>query len=82
MTHPFHPLCGRAYEFVARRSNWGEDRVCFHDEHGELKSLPAAWTDVIEPDLFVVVAAGRSPLHVDDLLVLVEMVTRARSAKA
>jgi hypothetical protein len=73
VTHPFHPLCGREFEFVARRNNWGEDRVCFHDERGELKSLPAAWTDVVEPDPFVVVAAGRSPFRVEDLLALADL---------
>ena len=25
MTHPFHPLAGRDFEFVAYRQNWGED---------------------------------------------------------
>lgn len=78
MTHPFHPLCGQEFEFVARRNNWGEDRVCFHDERGELKSLPAAWTDVVEPDPFVVVAAGRSPFRVQDLLALAGLLSSLR----
>lgn len=73
--HPFHPLCGQEFEFVSRRNNWGEDRVCFHDEHGELKSLPAAWTDVVEPDLFVTVAAGRSPFRVEDLLAVANLLS-------
>ena len=34
MTHPFHPLYGRDFEFVAHRHNWGEDRVHLHDENG------------------------------------------------
>ena len=46
VTHPFHPLYGRDFEFVAYRQNWGEDRVHLHDETGQLFSLPAAWTDV------------------------------------
>jgi Family of unknown function (DUF5372) len=30
VTHRFHPLFGRDFEFVAHRQNWGEDRVsCF-----------------------------------------------------
>ncbi len=29
VTHRFHPLFGRDFEFVAHRHNWGEDRV--HD---------------------------------------------------
>ena len=53
MTHPFHPLYGRDFEFVAYRQNWGEDRVHLHDENGQLFSLPAAWTDAVAADLRV-----------------------------
>jgi len=38
-------------------SNWAEDRVFFFDEERQLRSLPAAWTDVVGVDPFVVVAA-------------------------
>jgi hypothetical protein len=79
VTHPFHPWCGRVFEFVALRNNWGEDRVCFHDEQGELKSLPVSWTDAARPDPSVVVAAGRSAFRVEDLLALADMVSRVRS---
>jgi len=41
VTHPFHPLSGRDFEVVAYRQNWGEDRVCLHDENGQLFSLSA-----------------------------------------
>src|SRR5947209_3296789 len=58
--HPFHPLSGRDFEFVAYRQNWGEDRVHLHDENGQLFSLPAGWTDVVAADPFVVIAAGRA----------------------
>ena len=63
VTHPFHPLAGRDFEFVAHRQNWGEDRVHLHDENGKLFSLPAGWTDVAAQDPFVVIAARpvRSP---------------------
>jgi hypothetical protein len=63
VTHRFHPLFGREYEFVVHRQNWGEDRVHLHDENGVLFSLPAAWTDVAPVDLFVCSprAAARSP---------------------
>ena len=53
---------------MAVRQTWGEDRVFFLDEDGTLKSLPTAWTDVAEPDVFVAMAAGRSPFRVEDLL--------------
>ena len=68
MTHPFHPLSGRDFEFVAYRQNWGEDRGHLHDESGQLLSLPAGWTDVAAADPFVVVAAGRCPFTTDGLL--------------
>ena len=73
MTHPFHPLFGRQFEFVARCRNWGEDRVYYHDEQDELSSLPTAWTDVADADPFVVIAAGRCPFRVADLLDLADL---------
>ncbi|MET9030990.1 DUF5372 family protein [Nocardia sp. NPDC004168] len=79
MTHPFHPWCGREFEFVALRNNWGEDRVCFHDEHGELKSLPTAWTDAADKDPFLIMAAGRCAFRVEDLLALTDMVSQLHS---
>ncbi|MHC4091879.1 MAG: DUF5372 family protein, partial [Planctomycetota bacterium] len=74
VTHPFHPLFGCEFELVVRRQNWGEDRVVFHDADGRLISLPARWTSVCVPDPFVVVAAGRAPFRVEDLLRLAELV--------
>ena len=73
MTHPFHPLYGRDFEFVAHRHNWGEDRVHLHDENGKLFSLPAGWTDVAAPDPFVVVAAGRCPFTAEGLLAAADL---------
>ncbi len=76
VTHPFHPLAGRDFEFVAHRQNWGEDRVHLHDENGELFSLPAAWTDVVAVDPFVVVAAGRCAFTADALLAVADLIDR------
>ena len=76
MTHPFHPLAGRDFEFVAYRQNWGEDRVHLHDENGRLFSLPAAWTDVAGVDPFVVVAAGRCPFTTAGLLAVADLIDR------
>jgi hypothetical protein len=73
VTHPFHPLAGLEFEFVKRRRNWQQDRVYFYDGQGELVSLPAAWTDVVAADPFVVVAAGRAPFHLAALLELAEL---------
>ena len=79
MTHPFHPLAGRDFEFVVYRQNWGEDRVHLHDESGQLFSLPAAWTDAVAADPFVVVAAGRCPFTTGSLLGVADLVDRFRA---
>ena len=81
MTHPFHPLAGREYEFVEHRQNWGEDRVCLRDEDGELFSLLAGWTDVAAVDPFRVIAAGRCPFTTDDLLAVADLVDRFRARR-
>jgi hypothetical protein len=80
--HPFHPLSGRGFEFVAYRQNWGEDRVHLHDEGGQLFSLPATWTDVVAADPFVVIAAGRSAFTTGGLLALADLVDRLRARSA
>jgi hypothetical protein len=81
VTHPFHPLHGRDFEFVAYRQNWGEDRVHLHDEDGRLFSVPAGWTDVAAADPFVVIAAGRCPFTVTGLLALADLADRLRARR-
>jgi hypothetical protein len=56
------------------RHTWGEDRVYYHDEAGKLCQVPAGWTDVLGRDPFVVVAAGRAPFRVVDLLELCRLI--------
>lgn len=58
------------------RHAWGEERVYFLDPSGQMQRLPAAWTDIAGEDPFVAVAAGRSPLRVEDLLQLVDLLGR------
>jgi hypothetical protein len=79
VTHPFHPLAGKDFEFVAYRQNWGEDRVHLHDENGQLFSLPAGWADVAGADPFTVIAAGRAPFGTAGLLALADLVDRLRA---
>ena len=78
ITHPFHPLLGKVYELADRRRTWGEDRVYYHDDDGKLRGMKAQWTSVADADPFVSVSAGRSSLHVRDLLQLVSMIERLR----
>jgi Family of unknown function (DUF5372) len=79
VTHPFHPLSGRAFEFVEHRQNWGEDRVYLRDEDGELFSVLAGWTDAAPADPFTVIAAGRCPFTTGGLLALADLIDRLRS---
>lgn len=46
----------------------------FLDEEAGLKSLPRAWTDEADPDVFVALANGRSPFRCNDLLALAELI--------
>jgi hypothetical protein len=73
VTHRFHPLYGREFEFVVCRQNWGEDRVHLHDENGALFSLPAGWTGAAAAGPFVVIAEGRCPFTVEGLLRLADL---------
>jgi Family of unknown function (DUF5372) len=81
VTHPFYPLYGRDFEFVAHRQNWGEDRVHLRDENGRLFWLPAGWTDVAAADPFVVVAAGRCPFTAEGLLAVADVADRLRARR-
>jgi hypothetical protein len=82
VTHSFHPWSGREFLFLSLGRNWGEDRVFFLDDDGVKRSLPAGFTDAISPDVFVTVAAGRSPFRVDDLVVLAGLVAELLKAPA
>lgn len=79
VTHPFHPCYQQELDFVRYQSHWGEGRVFYRDQRGHLASLPARWTSVIPEDPFVAMAAGRTPLRVDDLRELVALVARLRA---
>jgi Family of unknown function (DUF5372) len=72
--HPFHPWFGREFPFVAVQQTWKQDRVFFFDDDGTTQSVPRAWTDAADPDVFVTMAAGRSPFRVEDLLALAEVI--------
>jgi hypothetical protein len=53
---------------VAVQQTWKQDRVFFFGDHGTMQSLPTAWTDAAEPDVFVALAAGRTAFRPADLL--------------
>ena len=54
--------------------NWGEQRVFFQGDNGNVRSMPVSWTSIAPVDPFVMVAAGRAYFRTDDLLRLVSLV--------
>jgi hypothetical protein len=79
VTHPFHPLSGRALVFVARLRCWRGDIVYYLDDQGRRQRIQAAWTDVVPDDAFRVVAAGRCAFRTEDLLAVAGLVDRLRA---
>jgi len=63
---------------MAVRQTWGQDRVFFFHADGVQYSMPRAWTDFGDEDPFVMLAAGRSPFRIEDLLAMVELLDRLR----
>ena len=63
---------------MAVRQTWGEYRVFYYDDAGELAALPTTWTDVAEPDPFVAMAAGRASCRVVDLLRLAALIREGK----
>src|SRR5262249_5484314 len=66
VTHPFHPLRGRVFPLIECRQTWGEYRVFFQDDAGQLARLPRQWTDLIPDDPTVIIGAGRAHFRYDD----------------
>jgi hypothetical protein len=79
--HPFHPLFGRKFDLLTHRRNWGEDRVYYQDEDGGLRSLPAHWTDVVPPDPFCAISAGRAHFRPADLQALANLIQGLQAAE-
>jgi hypothetical protein len=75
-------LQGRVFQLIECRNTWGEYRVFFHDDSGELRRLPQQWTDLGPADPSVVVGAGRAHFRYDDLVRLVDLLTRLKTGPA
>jgi len=81
VTHPFHTLCGRDFELVTFRQNWGEDRVYFYDDNERLRAISASWTSIGPADPFVVISGGRSSFRTADLLALVALIEQSQEGR-
>jgi len=71
-------LFEQQFELIARRRNWGEDRVWFRDREGRVQTLPTSWTDAGGVDGFVTVAAGRSLFRMAELIELAGQIAGLR----
>jgi hypothetical protein len=78
ITHPFHPWFGREFTLVTYRHNWNEDAVYFHTDQQQLIAIPARWTSVFPPDPVVVIADGRAPFRLHDLVELTRLIQNLR----
>jgi hypothetical protein len=79
VTHPYHPLCGQSFELVVQRNEYGAERVFYRESDGRLRFLPASWTSLAAPDPFVIAAAGRTHLRLEDLIRLAELMRELRA---
>jgi hypothetical protein len=68
VTHQFHPLSGKTYKAEMCHKAWGEERVYYQNEAGELVSIPLAWTNLAPEDPFVHFSEGRAAFRLSDLL--------------
>jgi hypothetical protein len=73
IVHPFHPLSGQELERASGPPQANQRFVWFHTAEGRLSQVPLKFTDLVEPDPYVVVSSGRSYLGLKDLLGLVDL---------
>ncbi len=74
ITHSFHPLCGKEFTSITTSRAWGRWRAQFYDDNGVARSLPPSWTNGGPVEAFLEASAGRSVLHVSELVALCELV--------
>jgi hypothetical protein len=79
---PFIRCVARRFSWSICRQTWGEDRVYFHDDAGQLARLPLQWTDAVPDDPTVVVGAGRAHFRYDDLCRLADLLVGLQAASA
>jgi hypothetical protein len=66
---------------IEQRVAWGEPRVFFRDPvTSHLRSLPTGWTDLADPDPFIILSAGRAILRLSDLQALVRLMQAAKDS--
>jgi Family of unknown function (DUF5372) len=77
VTHPFHPWRGRRFELMDCEQRWGQWRVLYLSEAGDVAYMPASWTDARPGDPFVEQAQGRAIARWEDVCRLAQVVAEA-----
>ena len=57
---------------------WGEDRVFYRGDAGQLRHLPVEWTSAAPVDPFKEIAAGRCRFRTEDLLRLADLLEKVK----
>ena len=71
-------MFARQLAAVERMRGWNDEWVAY-EYQGSPGRVPVAWTTLAEPDPFLVVAAQRSPFHINDLLRLAALIRSLES---
>jgi len=82
ITHPFHPARGQTFKYIDQRYTWGDTRVYYVNHQGHQKSVSIGFTDVLPPDPFVSIAAGRCLLSTQSLIDLLVLVNASQDHEA
>ena len=53
--HPFDPWRSQRFVVATHKPTWGEDRVMYFNAQGQLRLLPAEWTNIDPPAILFVV---------------------------
>ncbi len=57
----------------------GERRAWYRDDKGHVHIIFASWTDIVDEEPLLILAAGRAYLRTDDMLRLAELLARRES---
>jgi hypothetical protein len=81
ITHPFHPKKGKVFYLIDRKKVWGDDRIFYVNENGQLCLIPANFTDAFEKDPFIELSNEKCVTTFDSLMSLMHIVSGLKEQK-
>ena len=76
ITHPFHPCRGRKFPCVGERYSRYGRRLLLQIDESMVCSVPPQWTDLVAPDLEIIMGKRRALFRLADLMELAGLVER------